>query len=136
MQVLITYNWKNLQAMDFEFSLDKRSDDDILDSLIQLIVIKLTGKEDISDESRNKHLFLIKQEDIETYGVLAKFMEAFTVYSFLKSDKDLRLKGMDVWKEEKEKHKIEYLGQLENIFKLFKEKIWDFGELNEELRNV
>jgi len=122
--------------MDFEFSLDKRSDDDVLDSLIQLIAIKLTGKEDISDESRNKHLLLIKQEDIKTYEVLARFMEAFTVYSFLKSDKDLRLKGIDVWKEEKEKHKTEYLGQLEGLFKLFKEKNWDFGELKEELRNV
>ncbi len=122
--------------MDFEFSLDKRSDDDVLDSLIQLIAIKLTGKKDISDESRNKHLFLIKQEDIKTYEVLAKFMEAFTVYSFLKSDKDLRLKGMDVWKEEKEKHKTEYLGQLENIFKLFKEKNWDIEDLEEELKAI
>jgi len=122
--------------MDFEFSLDKRSDDDVLDSLIQLIAIKLTGKEDIVDESRNKHLFLIKQEDIKTYEVLAKFMEAFTVYSFLKSDKDLRLKGMDVWKEEKEKHKREYHGQLENIFKLFKDKNWDVDELEEELKSI
>ena len=134
--MLITYNWKNLQALDFEFSLGKRSDDDVLDSLIQLIAIKLTGKEYISDESRNKYLLLIKQEDIKTYEVLAKFMEAFTVYSFLKSDKDLRLKSMDVWKEEKEKHKIEYLGQLDNIFKLFIENKWNFGDLEEELKAI
>ena len=122
--------------MDFDFSLDKRSDDDILDSLIQLIAHKVTGKEDIVDESRNKHLSLIRQEDKITYELLAKYMEAFTVYSFLKSDKELRLKGMDVWKEEKEIHKTEYLVQLEIILKLFKEKNWDLAELKEELKKI
>jgi len=124
---------KKSKAMEFEFSSDKRSDEEVVDSLIQLITINVTGKENIEDQSRNKLLFLIKQADSNTYETVSKFLEAFIVYSFLKSDKDLRLKGMNVWKEEKERHKIAYLDQLENIKMLFDEKGWDIGDLREEL---
>ncbi len=122
--------------MEFEFSSDKRSDEEVVDSLIQLITTNVTGKENIEDQSRNKLLFLIKQADSNTYETLSKFLEAFIVYSFLKSDKDLRLKGMNVWKEEKERHKIAYLDQLKNIKMLFDEKGWDLEGLREELGSI
>ena len=122
--------------MNFDFPSDKKSDDEVMDSLLRLTAMHVAQTEDIDDASRNKLLMLIRESDYDVYQRISKFMEAFTVYSFLKSDKDLRLKGLDVWKAEKERHKTEYLEQLGHILMFFNEKGWDMGEIEEELNSI
>ena len=122
--------------MEFDLSMNHRTDDEIIDSLIQAITNNITGIDSESDSGRNNNLSTIKQASPETYMIVEKFIEAITVYSFLKSDKDLRLKGMDVWNEEKDRHKEEYIRQLENIKKLFRDKNWKLGALETELGDL
>ncbi|MEA3476744.1 MAG: hypothetical protein U9R60_01070 [Bacteroidota bacterium] len=122
--------------MNFDLPSDKKSDDEVMDSLLRLTAMYVAQKEDIDDASRNRLLMLIRKSDHDVYQRISKFMEAFTVYSFLKSDKDLRLKGVDVWRAEKERHKTEYLEQLGYILMFFDKKGWDLGEMEEELNSI
>lgn len=51
--------------MEFDFSMDRRSDDEVVDLLIQAIAVNITGKETESGSGRTKNLFTIKQASSE-----------------------------------------------------------------------
>ena len=122
--------------MELEFPLDKKSDEEVVDALIQLIAEKLSGESDPGSETRNKHLLRIKNSDPATYEQLGQFLEAFKVYSFLKNDRELRLKGMDVWKQEKERHQKAYRAQLDMLLKLAEKKNWKLGPIETDLHLI
>jgi hypothetical protein len=127
---------KKIQSMELEFPLNKKSDEEVVDTLVQLIAEQLSTEKDLGDESRNKHLVRIKDTDPDSYEQLEKFLEAFTVYSFLKNDRDLRLKGMDVWKKEKERHQQDFKARLDKLLKLVDEKKWDIGPVRTDLHSI
>jgi hypothetical protein len=122
--------------MEIEFPLDAKSDEEIVDTLIRLIAEQITGVNYPGTESRNKHLLRIKNSDPLSYKYIEKFLEAFTVYSFLKNDRDLRLKGMDVWKQEKERHKGDFSEQLEKLLRLADEKKWRLDPIRNDLQSI
>jgi hypothetical protein len=94
--------------MDLKF--DTNSFTELYDDLLKLILGKgYSGHDDLITEQL---LFKVRELEPHTYQLLLQIRNQWMAYSFVKKDKELKIKMPDIWTEQSEQLKEEYLDSL------------------------